>query len=210
MAMNVRTLCLGILSLRDATGYEIKKMVEEGVFSHFIDASFGSIYPALAQMLKEGLVSVRTETQPGRPERKVYSITERGRAALHEAVNTDPAPDKFKSEFLFQMLFMDRIDPAHLAVIYDAYIEEQEEELRRLEACACDLPDHAGARFVNDFGRVMLTTAIEFLKSRRPEMLRAFADLSASQTQAPPSGEPRRTDAEHTSQPVPVISLKEA
>jgi DNA-binding PadR family transcriptional regulator len=31
--MNVRTLCLGILSLQEASGYEIKKDVEDGVFA---------------------------------------------------------------------------------------------------------------------------------------------------------------------------------
>ena len=53
--MNVRTLCLGVLSFGEATGYEIKKEIEEGPFSHFIEASFGSIYPALTQLLGEGL-----------------------------------------------------------------------------------------------------------------------------------------------------------
>ena len=178
MAMNVRTLCLGILSLREATGYEIRKMVEKGAFSHFIDASYGSIYPALARMLKEGLVRVRTEDDgSGRPPRKVYTITEKGRAELVRALNTDPAPDKFKSEFLFQMLFLERIDPEHLAVIYDAYIEEQEAELRDIEEAAHDLPDHPGTRFVQDFGRVMIGTAIAFLKERREEMLKVFAEM---------------------------------
>ena len=36
--MNVRTLCLGVLSSGEASGYEIKKEIEEGLFSHFIDA----------------------------------------------------------------------------------------------------------------------------------------------------------------------------
>jgi DNA-binding PadR family transcriptional regulator len=176
MVMSVRTLCLGILSMGEATGYEIRKKVEEGIFSHFIDASYGSIYPALARMLREGLVRVRTEDDgSGRPPRKVYTITENGRAELARALNTDPAPDKFKSEFLFQMLFMDRVDPAHLAVIYDAYIEQQEEELARCEDSRCELPDHPGARFVNDYGRVMLSTAISFLRERRAEMLKVFA-----------------------------------
>ncbi len=177
MAMNVRTLCLGILSMGDATGYEIRKKVEEGAFSHFIDASYGSIYPALAQLLKEGLATVRTEAaEEGRPPRKVYSITPQGRAALVQALATDPARDKFKSEFLFQMMFMRCIDPAHLAVIYDAYIEEQERELQNIEAEIehCPPPD-AGARFVADYGRTMLGTAIRFLKERRQEMHRAFA-----------------------------------
>ncbi len=190
MTMNVRTLCLGILSMREATGYEIRKMVEEGVFSHFIDASYGSIYPALARMLKEGLVQVRMEAgEQGRPARKVYSITARGQAALDEALATDPARDKFKSEFLFQMMFARRIDPDHLAVIYDAYIEEQERELQLLEeeVQRCP-PEDAGARFVADYGRTMLGTAIAFLKQRREEVLCAFTENN--QEAGPPTTEP--------------------
>ena len=177
MTMNVRTLCLGILSLQEATGYEIRKMVEEGAFSHFIDASYGSIYPALAQLLKEGLVSVRAEpSESGRPLRKVYSITPQGRAELTKALATDPAPDKFKSEFLFQMLFMERIDPAQLALTYDAYIAEQEAELKQLRE-ARELPsDHPGAEFVRAYGETVLSTIIDFLKSRRGQMLRAFTE----------------------------------
>ena len=45
--MDVRTICLGILTRGDATGYEIKKLVEDGGYQHFVEASFGSIYPAL-------------------------------------------------------------------------------------------------------------------------------------------------------------------
>ena len=63
--MNVRTLCLGILSLQEASGYEIKKDVEDGVFCHLIDASFGSIYPALTQLavrlaVRAGTASMRS------------------------------------------------------------------------------------------------------------------------------------------------------
>jgi PadR family transcriptional regulator AphA len=72
-------LCLGILAQQDASGYEIKKAVEEGLFAHFIDASYGSIYPALTQMLGDGHVSVREDNQPGKPPKKVYSITETGK-----------------------------------------------------------------------------------------------------------------------------------
>src|SRR5690242_12327400 len=102
--MNVRTLCLGVLTMGEATGYEIKKEIEEGLFSHFIEASFGSIYPALTQLLSEGLLTVRAEEQTGKPDKKVYAITEAGRRALERQLAVIPAKDKFKSEFLFQML----------------------------------------------------------------------------------------------------------
>ena len=68
--MNVRTLCLGVLSAGEASGYQIKKEIEEGLFSHFIDASYGSIYPALTQLAGEGLVTVRAEEQSGKPDKK--------------------------------------------------------------------------------------------------------------------------------------------
>jgi hypothetical protein len=38
--MDVRTLCLGVLSLEDASGYEIKQTLED-VFGSFYNASAG-------------------------------------------------------------------------------------------------------------------------------------------------------------------------
>ena len=65
--MNVRTICLAILYDGEATGYEIRKLSVEGEYSYFIDASFGSIYPALAKLELDGLVTSRVETQEGKP-----------------------------------------------------------------------------------------------------------------------------------------------
>ena len=45
--MDVKTLCLGVLSRGEATGYEIKKQCEEGPLAFFYAAGFDSIYPAL-------------------------------------------------------------------------------------------------------------------------------------------------------------------
>ena len=90
--MSVRSLCLAILSFGDATGYEIRKESTDGRFSYFDDASFGSIYPALARLESEGLVTVREEPQAGKPARKVYSITEAGHAELIDYLCEPQAP----------------------------------------------------------------------------------------------------------------------
>ena len=60
--MDVKILCLGVLSRGEASGYEIKKAFEEGPFSHFHQASFGSIYPALNALSAEGLVACRAQS----------------------------------------------------------------------------------------------------------------------------------------------------
>src|SRR3546814_15551348 len=67
LEMDVKTLCLGVLSRGEASGYEIKKAFEEGPFSHIHHASFGSIYPALNALSAEGLVAVRAQAQNTRP-----------------------------------------------------------------------------------------------------------------------------------------------
>ena len=107
--MSVRTLCLAILSFGDATGYEIRKLSTEGRYSYFVDASFGSIYPALARLEADGLVTVREEAQSGKPSRKIYSITEAGRAAFIDALSETPGPDTFRSPFLLVAMCADLV-----------------------------------------------------------------------------------------------------
>jgi PadR family transcriptional regulator AphA len=142
--MNVRTLCLGILAQQDASGYEIKKAVEEGLFAHFIDASYGSIYPALTQMLADGHVSVSEDNQPGKPPKKVYSITETGRVALRKALHVTPKQDKYKSQFLFQALFKADLAPDHLEHVFEEQLAYLRRELAQVEDCSSKpSPDRA-------------------------------------------------------------------
>ena len=171
--MNVSTLCLGILSFQEASGYEIKKMAEDGMFSHFIEASFGSIYPALTRMLDAGFVTVREQEQDGRPGKKVYSITPEGRAQLTRSLCDFPARDKFKSEFLFQLLLMDNISAQHLGEVFDRHIALVQEEFDHVCACEGAGGEHTGLRFVNGYGQAVLSAGLAYLKSRRDDILQA-------------------------------------
>ena len=172
MSMNVRTLCLGVLSTGEASGYEIKKEIEEGMFSHFIDASFGSIYPALTQLAGEGLVTVRAEEQTGKPDKKVYAITANGRAALARSIAVLPAKDKYKSEFLFQMLLHQFISPGVMLAAIDKQIGDLKADLTRIAECRCSEQPHAGARFVADYGEAVLTAAVNVLNEKKADLLR--------------------------------------
>jgi len=94
--MNVRTICLAILYDGKATGYEIRKLSVEGEYSYFIDASFGSIYPALAKMEAEGLVTSRIEPQDGKPAKKIYSITTTGRREFINSLFDQLGEDEYR------------------------------------------------------------------------------------------------------------------
>jgi PadR family transcriptional regulator AphA len=172
MAMHVRTLCLGVLSTGEASGYEIKKEIEEGMFNHFIEASFGSIYPALTQLAAEGLVTVRAEEQTGKPDKKVYAITEAGLKALGRLIAVLPAKDKYKSEFLFQMLLQQFITPQEVLMAIDKQLSDLNGDLARIAECRCSEQPHAGARFVADYGEAVLTAAVKCLTEKKAELLR--------------------------------------
>jgi DNA-binding PadR family transcriptional regulator len=81
-----RTAALLLLAEEPRNGYQLMQEVEErsgGVWN----PSPGSVYPALAQLEDEGLI--RTDEQDGR---RVFSITDAGRASLAERGEDAPAP----------------------------------------------------------------------------------------------------------------------
>ncbi|MDE6063639.1 MAG: PadR family transcriptional regulator, partial [Lachnospiraceae bacterium] len=62
---------LGLLSHEPLTGYDIKKRID-GAIRFFWKGSFGSIYPALNAMEKDGLVTKENSSESGR-EKIVYA-----------------------------------------------------------------------------------------------------------------------------------------
>ena len=134
--MNVRTLCLAILYSGDATGYEIKKLSIEGKYSHFVDASFGSIYPALSRLEADEAVTFREEMTPGKPPRKVYSITDSGREEFVRSLLEPPAPDIYRSEFLMIAIFAHILPKEVVSRAIDTQIAHLEGEIAHLREIA--------------------------------------------------------------------------
>jgi len=72
---------LGILSMGPVSGYDIKK-VFENIASNFWKESYGQIYPILKGLSEQGLANRSIEKQMGKPDRHIYSITDKGRKVL--------------------------------------------------------------------------------------------------------------------------------
>jgi DNA-binding PadR family transcriptional regulator len=164
--MDVRTICLAILTRGDATGYEIKKLFEDGGYRHVVEASFGSIYPALNRLTEEGLVTMRTAAQEGRPDRKVYSLTEAGRRAVTIKLAEPLSEDRHRSPFLFAMLFSHLLPEEHVLAMIDHYISQSETQGVRLSQAATNAKTH-GEHFVTGFGRAVNQAILTFLREHR-------------------------------------------
>lgn len=168
--MNVRTLILAILRAKEASGYEIKKMTSEGPFSYFIDISFGSIYPTLARLEQEGLVDCRIESHPGKPDSKIYSITEKGRAELVNGLRQQPQKDSFKSEFLLQAMNADLTGPELLARTLAERIANLEADLEMLEGIEAEC-DHPATCWVVGYGKHVMSSGLAYLRRHGRELV---------------------------------------
>jgi PadR family transcriptional regulator AphA len=166
--MDVKTLCLGLLTVQEACGYDLKKTFETS-FKHFFPAGYGSIYPALADLAAAGLVSCREIPQVGKPDRKVYRITETGEKAFIDALNRTDPQHKLRSEFLAMIYFADRIDNSKLADILDDRVLRLRESIQQIENIQSQQGESgsAGAEFVAGFGAVIAEAAARYIESNR-------------------------------------------
>ena len=81
--MSLPHVILTVLSNRDATGYDITKEFSHSI-GYFWKASHQQVYRELNKMAGNNQVTCKVEPQDGKPDRKVYSITDLGRQALFE------------------------------------------------------------------------------------------------------------------------------
>ena len=124
-------------------------------------------------------MTVRAEEQSGKPDKKVYAITPKGQDALARSISVVPARDKYKSEFLFQMLLQHFITPEVMRAAIDKQIADLEGDLLRIGACKGTEQPHAGASFVAAYGEAVLSAGLRVLKDKRAELLRAATPQAA-------------------------------
>jgi DNA-binding PadR family transcriptional regulator len=132
-----RVALLGLLSIRAMSGYDIKRFIAEAL-SNFWNESYGSIYPGLRHLAKEGLIARRTERGNGSPDRKVYSLTGRGRDVLPEWLRADTEDEPpIRSELLLKTFFGAQLGSAPLSAHIERFAQRQRqriEQLRSVEA----------------------------------------------------------------------------
>ena len=191
--MDVRTQCLGLLMRGPASGYEIKKMVEEGPFCHFLQASFAAIYPALSKLTQNGLVTVSSRPQPNRPDKKVYHITPQGRSEFLKTISGPLEDDSFRSPWFVAMFFAGELPPDRQRELIASRIAACENMLGKIDL---DAAGDAGASFVAGLGAHLLRAELSYL--------RAHGDRLAA---GPSPTKTRKQAAVHSAQAAETIEL---
>lgn len=168
--MNVRTICLAILYDGEATGYEIRKLSVEGDYSYFIDASYGSIYPALQKLETDKLVTSRVEQQEGKPAKKIYAITSAGRTAFINSLFEKLGDDEFRSEFLLFVRFASELPASLVEARLNERVEQIDAALAEFDKLA-ERHEHPGDTWVIDYGRTCMVAARNYIHAHRGQLI---------------------------------------
>ncbi len=118
---------LGLLSHEELTGYEIKKRMDT-TLKYFWSASYGSIYPALNDLVNRGLAAKREDTNSKR-NKLIYAITENGRDYLKKWLSLPIEKDELRYETLLKLFFGSEKGEQQALIHIEAFEKKIEEEL---------------------------------------------------------------------------------
>lgn len=95
---------LGLLSYGSMTGYEINKAFKDSL-SYFWNAQTSQIYRELQTLKQNGWATDKTVEQDGKPDKKLFTITDSGRAELNRWLTEDNTDITTRSPLMMKTFF---------------------------------------------------------------------------------------------------------
>lgn len=152
---------LGLLTIEPMSGYDLGQAIRASI-GHFWNESYGQIYPQLKRLAASGLATAKTQKQPGKPDRQVYSITRKGRDHLQKWLALAPQPEIPRNELLLKLFFGAQTEPERL-IGYVTRMTEQEgallerfRHIEREEIAPLNYPDKPYWTMAARFGQLEL------------------------------------------------------
>ncbi len=126
--MSLKHVILGFVDLAPLSGYDLKTMFDSSV-QFYWSATHTQIYRTLDELLNAELVTVEVIQQTERPNKKVYSITEKGRAELRQWLETSFDLPTFHHPLLVRLAWCDRLENAQIEALLRGYLQKLRERL---------------------------------------------------------------------------------
>jgi DNA-binding PadR family transcriptional regulator len=166
---------LGLLTIEPMSGYDLGQLIRISV-GHFWRESYGQIYPNLKRLAAEGLVTARTERQKGKPDRRVYSITGKGREQLVKWLAVEPQPEIPRNELLLKLFFGAQVSPEIPIANLGRMVEEERALLKQFRQAEQEIagnrqyPDAPYWRMTARFGLLELEAHLRWAQETLAEL----------------------------------------
>ncbi|MCI2417499.1 PadR family transcriptional regulator [Saccharopolyspora sp. K220] len=131
--MKFEYLLLGLFALRPHSGYDLKKWLAEGGKFFRSNSDQSQIYRLLARMEGNGWITHKVDPREKRPDAKLYSITDEGRAELLRwARSPYVPPSRFQdADFLVRFVFGGIVDPVGLRELITTELRARKDQVAR-------------------------------------------------------------------------------
>jgi DNA-binding PadR family transcriptional regulator len=118
--MSLEYAILGFLNYHPYSGYDLKKVFDTSI-RHFWPADQSQIYRTLSRLTENGWAEMEKVPQDDRPDRKVYTITDAGRAELHNWLMNPPPMAEPRSAPLIQVFFSGQLSNEEILLKFEGY-----------------------------------------------------------------------------------------
>lgn len=178
--MSLSHAILGVLEHQPLHGYALKCVLEEGI-SYFWPVNLAAIYPSLRRLEADGLLTHEREaTSSGRPDRKVYSVTDAGREELARwrRVPPDLELPRSKNPLFLKLLFARRENLPDVRDWVHKAIDEGQRQAGALRSVieGADPSTPYFVEFLRDSGMAHLELNIDRLTELLVQVKRMIAD----------------------------------
>ena len=136
---------LALLARAPLTGYDLAQRMRRST-DFFWTARHSQIYPELARMEAAGLVTHEVVPQTERPDKKVFTMTEAGRAALRAWLVQPVRPAPERDEMMLKTFCAWLIEPHEAVALFRAQEAEHLARLAAYEAMLAELAQHPDVR----------------------------------------------------------------
>jgi DNA-binding PadR family transcriptional regulator len=132
--MSLRFGLLGLIKYSPMTGYDLKRIFEQSI-NFFWSAETSQIYRELKGLEKSGLIESRIEFNTTRPNRRVYTITDIGIAALKNWLHefSGETKEDNRNEFLMRVFLSSNIGGDELLLHLETRLEKYRRDLTTLQ-----------------------------------------------------------------------------
>jgi PadR family transcriptional regulator, regulatory protein AphA len=120
--MSLRAAILGFMRLEPTSGYTLRQRFEGSVGS-FWSVTQSQIYRELHALERDGKVRVRREPGDGKPDRKVYALTNAGEEELEAWLRAPVEPMQLRHPLLLKFVFAAHVEPNRLDQVLARYEE---------------------------------------------------------------------------------------
>lgn len=149
---------LGMLERQPMHGYEMFQQFQEGILGLIVHLEMSQMYAFLKKLEHLSYIEAELEAQGSRPPRKIFHVTEQGRAVFQAWLTTPvERPREIRLLFLLKLYFMQSIMPQQVGHLVEQEMLACQRFLAHLESQRLPTSSTSDTAFLE---RVVLSSRI--------------------------------------------------